>query len=218
MTKVDASAALPSVTVACATTAYRLSGTVSGNISAAEATRNTLDLLALAGRDDIPVAQGAHDHLDHPYGGGAQWVHGENGIGGVELPRNPLAADSRTAVELLIDLSHAYAGRLHVLTIGPMTNLAHALDADPTLPERVAAGESEHGINSLGRKGARAIVDVDHPLAVDDRVSTHLSHQFDALYSGSRSKYASATQLGKLNGQRADAARGAMNDDCLTRP
>lgn len=86
------------------------------------------------------------------------------------------------------------------------------------LPERVAAGESEHGINSLGRKGARAIVDVDHPLAVDDRVSTHLSHQFDALYSGSRSKYASATQLGKLNGQRADAARGAMNDDCLTRP
>lgn len=114
-------------------------GTVSGNISAAEATRNTLDLLALAGRDDIPVAQGAHDHLDHPYGGGAQWVHGENGIGGVELPPSPRAADTRTAVELLIDLSHTYAGRLHVLTIGPMTNLAHALEADPTLPERVAA-------------------------------------------------------------------------------
>lgn len=114
-------------------------GTVSGNISAAEATRNTLDLLALAGRDDIPVAQGAHDHLDHPYGGGAQWVHGENGIGGVALPSSRRAADARSAVELLIDLSHTYAGRLHVLTIGPMTNLAHALDADPTLPERIAA-------------------------------------------------------------------------------
>lgn len=114
-------------------------GTVSGNISAAEAVRNTLDLLELAGRGDIPVALGAHDHLDHPYGGGAQWVHGENGIGGVELPRSPREADPRTAVELLLDLSHTYEGRLHVLTIGPLTNLAHALEADPTLPSRVAA-------------------------------------------------------------------------------
>lgn len=86
------------------------------------------------------------------------------------------------------------------------------------LPECVAAGKSEHAINSLGRKSARTIVDVDDPLAIDDRIGTHLSHQFRALYPGGRSKYASATQLGKLNRQCADAARGAMNDDCLTPP
>ncbi|MFT4211071.1 MAG: nucleoside hydrolase [Microbacterium sp.] len=114
-------------------------GTVSGNTAAAQAARNTLDLLALAGRDGIPVAVGAHDHLDHPYDGGAPHVHGDNGIGGVVLPRADAEPDPRTAAQLLVDLSHTYAGRLHVLAIGPLTNLAHALAADPSLPDRVAA-------------------------------------------------------------------------------
>ena len=113
-------------------------GTVSGNTSAAQAARNTLDLLHLAGHDSIPVALGAHDHIDHPYGGGAAWVHRENGIGGVQIPRADREPDARDAAQLLVDLSHEYEGRLHVLTIGPMTNLAHALDLDPSLPTRVA--------------------------------------------------------------------------------
>jgi purine nucleosidase len=113
-------------------------GTVSGNTSAAQAARNSLDLLELAGFPGIPVAMGAHDHLDHPYGGGAPHVHGENGVGGVDLPRAAAEVDPRTAAQLLLDLSHQYAGRLMILAIGPMTNIAHALEADPTLPARVA--------------------------------------------------------------------------------
>lgn len=120
-------------------------GTVSGNTSAAQATRNTLDLLALDGRDDIPVAVGAHDHLARAYGGGAARVHGGNGIGGVELPRARREPDRRTAAELLLHLSHEYDGRLHVLTIGPATNIALALRADPTLVDRVAAVTSMGG-------------------------------------------------------------------------
>jgi purine nucleosidase len=119
-------------------------GTVSGNIDSATAARNTLDLLALYGRDDIPVAIGAHDHLSHPYGGGAPWVHGDNGIGGVDLPRSAREPVPASAHELLIELSHTHAGRLHLLTIGPVTNIAHALEADPTLPTRVA------GVTTMG--------------------------------------------------------------------
>ncbi len=119
-------------------------GTVSGNTSAAQAARNTLDLLDLAGHTRIPVALGSHDHLDHPYDGGAPHVHGENGIGEVDLPRAGAEIDPRTAVQLLIDLSHEYAGRLHVLAIGPMTNIAHALEADPSLPGRIA------GVTAMG--------------------------------------------------------------------
>lgn len=119
-------------------------GTVSGNTSAAQAARNTLDLLGLAGRDDIPVAVGAHDHLTSAFGGGAAHVHGDNGIGGAVLPHADREPDARSAVELLIELSHRYAGRLHVLTIGPMTNIALALAADPSLPSRVG------GVTSMG--------------------------------------------------------------------
>src|SRR5687767_515965 len=74
-------------------------GTVSGNTGAAQAARNTLDVLALAGRADVPVAVGAHHPLDSTFGGGADRVHGGNGIGGVELPTAPRPAEDRPAVE-----------------------------------------------------------------------------------------------------------------------
>jgi purine nucleosidase len=119
-------------------------GTVSGNTDAAQAARNTLDLLALAGAPTIPVAVGAHDHLSHPYGGGAPHVHGENGIGGVILPASDASPDSRDAADLLLELSHAYAGALHILTIGPVTNIALALERDPSLPSRIA------GVTTMG--------------------------------------------------------------------
>ena len=112
-------------------------GTVSGNTSAAQAARNTLDLLALAGRDDIPVAVGAHDPLDGGFGGGAATVHGDNGIGGVLLPAATRAPADGDAAGLLIDLAHAHPGELRVLATGPLTNLALALRREPGLPALV---------------------------------------------------------------------------------
>lgn len=114
-------------------------GTVSGNLASAPAARNALDLIALAGQPDIPVAIGAHDHLSHGYGGGAPHVHGANGIGGVELPRSTREPRAGHAVDLLLELSHTYAGELEILAIGPLTNLALALQNDPALPERIRA-------------------------------------------------------------------------------
>lgn len=113
-------------------------GTVSGNTSAAQAARNTLDLLALAGRGDIPVAIGAHDHMSHPYDGGAPHVHGDNGIGGVQLPRATREPEPGTAADLLRELSVRYDGELHVLVIGPATNIAILLRDEPNLPARIA--------------------------------------------------------------------------------
>lgn len=114
-------------------------GTVSGNTSAAQAARNTLGLLALAGREDIPVAVGAHDHLARAFDGGAPHVHGDDGVGGVELPAPTRAPEAGTAVDLLLRLSHEHAGELAVVTVGPATNIALALRADPGLPSRIAS-------------------------------------------------------------------------------
>ena len=112
-------------------------GSVSGNLDAAGGARNTLDLLALMGRTDVPVAVGAHDPIGGRFGGGAAFVHGENGIGGVRLPRvgEPVP---ETAAELLVRLARAHRGALRVLAVGPLTNLAVALELEPDLPSLVA--------------------------------------------------------------------------------
>lgn len=113
-------------------------GTVSGNVSAEQAAENTLRLLALAGRTDVPVAVGAHDPLARAFDGGAPHVHGANGIGGVELPPSGVVPVTESAAQLLLRLSHEHAGSLEVITVGPTTNIAIALRLDPSLPERVA--------------------------------------------------------------------------------
>ncbi|GAA3404696.1 nucleoside hydrolase [Pseudarthrobacter polychromogenes] len=112
-------------------------GTVSGNVSAAAGARNTLDLLALAGSGDVPVALGAHDPLFGSFGGGAPWVHGENGIGGVSLTTAAASVASESAAEMLVRLAHTYSGSLKVLAIGPLTNIAEALRLEPALPSLV---------------------------------------------------------------------------------
>ncbi|WP_285724715.1 nucleoside hydrolase [Psychromicrobium xiongbiense] len=112
-------------------------GAVSGNVSAGVGAVNTRDLLALAGREDVPVATGAHDPLGGSFHGGAPHVHGANGIGGVELEPSTAAAVDETAAELLIRLARENPGTLEVLAIGPLTNLALALAREPGLPALV---------------------------------------------------------------------------------
>ncbi|WP_022882495.1 nucleoside hydrolase [Gryllotalpicola ginsengisoli] len=112
-------------------------GTVSGNTSAAQAARNSLALLELAGHTEVPVAVGAHDPLAGGFDGGVPHIHGRNGIGDVELPEPTTRPVAGTAAELLLRLAHEHAGRLEVVTVGPLTNLALALDAEPGLPALV---------------------------------------------------------------------------------
>jgi ribokinase len=112
-------------------------GTVSGNISAETGARNTLDLLAMAGFDHIPVAVGASEPLAGSFDGGALSVHGDNGIGGLALPRSRRRPVAEDAPEMLVRLARLYPGELRVLAIGPLTNLARALELEPNLPQLV---------------------------------------------------------------------------------
>ncbi len=112
-------------------------GTVSGNTGAEQAARNTLDLLSLAGRGDVPVAAGARHALTGDFDGGAPSVHGGNGIGGVTLPRAAAEPVPVEAAELLLAIARARPGELRILATGPLTNLALALRREPRLPALV---------------------------------------------------------------------------------
>ncbi|GAA4362899.1 nucleoside hydrolase [Paeniglutamicibacter cryotolerans] len=112
-------------------------GAVSGNVSAAQGAQNTLDLLELAGRGDIPVAIGAHDPLAGHFDGGVPHIHGDNGIGNIKLHPAQATTTGTSAAELLISLSHDHPGELSIVAIGPLTNIALALAIDPSLPTRI---------------------------------------------------------------------------------
>ena len=112
-------------------------GTVSGNVNALTGARNAAGILALADRRDIPVAIGRLDPLLGAYNGGFGHVHGADGLGAVEIPRLEPCYSDDSAVSMLLRLASERRGRLRVIAIGPLTNIAVALELEPQLPEMV---------------------------------------------------------------------------------
>jgi purine nucleosidase len=107
--------------------------TVFGNTEVENATSNTLALLHLCGRSDIPVAQGVGRPLLHPFEKTAGHIHGENGLGGVVLPPSPNKAVDEHAVDLIIRMAHENPGELSLLPVSPLTNIALAFSKDPSI-------------------------------------------------------------------------------------
>ena len=114
-------------------------GGVHGNVSAAQGVENTLRLLSLAGRDDIPVAVGENQPLYGDFGGGVPHIHGSNGLGGIVLPSTAATPVEEDAADMLLRLSHEYAGTLEVIAVGPLTNLGTALQRDPSVAGRISS-------------------------------------------------------------------------------
>jgi inosine-uridine nucleoside N-ribohydrolase len=112
--------------------------TVFGNNTAAACAHNSLRVLELVGREDIPVAVGAEKPLVGEVTYLATHVHGDDGLGDSGLPMEVSTPVSElTAVELIDELSERHRGRLRILAVAPLTNIAHALDAIPDLTDRV---------------------------------------------------------------------------------
>src|SRR4051794_28307124 len=78
--------------------------TVFGNVSLSATTRNALRVLALCGREDVPVAAGAERPLIHPQIRRAGHVHGSDGLSGRSgtLPEPARGTDPAGAVSLLV--------------------------------------------------------------------------------------------------------------------
>ncbi len=108
-----------------------------GNVGLQYTVRNALKLCEVAGRADIPVFAGAPAPLLHP-SPDAGYVHGQDGFGDVGFAPPMRQAEDEHAALAILRLSHEHAGRLVLVALGPLTNIALALKLDPTLPQRVA--------------------------------------------------------------------------------
>jgi purine nucleosidase len=107
-----------------------------GNVGLQHTLRNALVLCDVVG-SATPVHAGAASPLLHPAQDAGD-VHGSDGFGGATLPPPSRAAEAEHAALAILRLSHAHAGRLQLVALGPLTNLALALSLDPTLPSRLA--------------------------------------------------------------------------------
>ncbi len=109
--------------------------TVAGNAPLEQVTRNALTVLEIAGRSDIPVHAGASRPIafDPPP---ASSSHGADGLGDVGLPGPERNAASTTAAEFF-DATRDDSEPLTIAAIGPLTNIAEAVEADPDLVNRV---------------------------------------------------------------------------------
>lgn len=112
--------------------------TVGGNVGLERTTANTLQLREYLGFDTVPVAAGADGPLVRP-AERATHVHGETGLGNVELPAATLPATNQHAVDLIIELLSASPGEIHLVATGPLTNIALALRKEPKLVEWAAS-------------------------------------------------------------------------------
>lgn len=107
--------------------------TVAGNVGAAYTARNACLIRELAGAESIPVFAGCQQPLQRaPVEAGH--FHGESGLGDLPIHLPQKGSESRHAVDFLLDtLRIAPARSISIVMTGPMTNVATALQREPTI-------------------------------------------------------------------------------------
>ena len=105
---------------------------VPGNVTAAQGLENALRMVSLANRCDIPVAAGAQHPLFQKLITAEFW-HGKNGLANIELPASKCKVDSRYGPDLIIQMVHAASHEITLVPVGPLTNIALAVEKDPSI-------------------------------------------------------------------------------------
>lgn len=111
--------------------------TVAGNVPLERTTLNAQMVLELAGRADIPVYPGCRRPMVRPLFT-AEYVHGDSGLDGCDLPPPSAPLGAKHGVDFIIDtVMAADPGTITVCTLGPMTNLAMAIVKEPAIVARI---------------------------------------------------------------------------------
>jgi inosine-uridine nucleoside N-ribohydrolase len=110
--------------------------TVAGNQTVDKTTLNARRVCSVAGIDHVPIAVG-HDRPLRRERMVAAEIHGASGLDGVDWDEPTVGVDPRGAVDLIIDEAFAGDGRLTIVAVGPLTNVAAALQREPDLGVRL---------------------------------------------------------------------------------
>lgn len=112
--------------------------TVHGNVELAIATDNVCRVLHACAAPSVPVAAGWATAIGPvPDLRPADFIHGTDGLGNTFRPKAPFGTVDEHAVDLLLRVVAEQPGEIVVVPIGPLTNIAAAIEADPSWAAKV---------------------------------------------------------------------------------
>jgi len=109
--------------------------TVAGNVDVHQACRNALYTAELCD-SNVPVFAGAERPLKRPHLD-ASWFHGRDGLGDHGYPPPGRAPESKNACDAIIETIESHPG-LEMVTLGPLTNVALAIQKNPGIAAKVS--------------------------------------------------------------------------------
>ncbi|MBI0126246.1 nucleoside hydrolase [Bifidobacterium sp. W8101] len=146
-----------------------------GNVVLNQGVDNDLRLLAMYGREDIPVFKG----IDHPSTADSFSVppdseifHGANGTGNIEIPaQTDRQASQQSSVDFIIDAVRRYPkGELVVVPTGALTTIAAALEKAPDIVDRISIVMMGGTLTQPGNVGPFAEANINQDPEAANRV------------------------------------------------
>ena len=146
-----------------------------GNVVLDRGVDNDLRLLAMYGREDIPVFRG----IDHPSTADSFSVppdseifHGANGTGNIEIPaQTDRQASQQSSVDFIIDVVRRYPkGELVVVPTGALTTIAAALEKAPDIVDRISIVMMGGTLTQPGNVGPFAEANINQDPEAANRV------------------------------------------------
>lgn len=159
--------------------------TVNGNTHVESTTENTLRVLEWIGMPRVPVHRGMSRPLARPQAtqvNPASRIHGDL----LDLPAATIRAAEGHAVDWLIDTLLASAGDITLVPVGPLTNIAMAIQKEPRILEKIPeivimGGAHDHGNSTasaefniwLDPEAAHVVVNCGRPIRMVPLDATH---------------------------------------------
>ena len=186
--------------------------TIFGNVTTKMATRNALRLLDWLNVTGVPVAEGMPQPRQLPPFPPTAIVHGTEGFGDIPGAQPRGEKTDESAPEFLSRMAREHKGELVICPIGPLTNIAAALDLDPDFASNVArivlmGGSLEEG----GNINAHAEANIYHdPHAAEEvfssdanvtMVGLDVTHRILCTSDDFNAIEAAAPRLGKMINQ-----------------
>lgn len=103
---------------------------VAGNVPLDVAVNNALVSVDQAATYQVPVYKGAAKPLNRELVT-AEFAHGSNGMGGIKLPKPSYDIEEESAVDAIIRIIKQFPNEIELVGIGPLTNIALAIQKDP---------------------------------------------------------------------------------------